>query len=711
MTSKMRIYERGSTPRTNRLATIAANSKGKIFAERGQLYNSYIYPDNVSPFMADATRFSVVHPKLTPVIAEDDLIVGSYLRDVGTTWNWYPDGNESYVHQFGKNVPDDRPDLQSAAQRGLISPQGSINHKVVDYANFIRIGSLEMARRAREMADANIGNDKEFYIAYAIGHEAIIAHAQTYVIEALKLAETADGERAAELREIARICAKVPAKPAETFHEAIQSLWFAYMVAGDATGRVDIYLNDFYQDDIAAGRITPERAQELIESFLIKLHYEVFDGDVNVSSVQTMTLGGMLPDGSDGCNDLTRLFLQAIRKVRLLRPTVYVRCTDNTPDDVLELAVSALSEGLAEPSFYGDKPIVDGLTRIGVPKEVARNYALSGCTEVVSPGLGNWGAPNGWINLALLVDEALRSCEERSDIWPAIQQKIEEVADLCRDVNAWLDDKNGNTHYNTTLLMPVCLENGKDFSHGGAATYYGHWESLGLPNATDMLYAVDKLSDDGTEIQDLFKRLDADDAVLYAQLKTLPKFGNDCEEVDNIGARLITMLADALESRSTDFRRALVLGHLAGGENMHISYGLVMGATLDGRHAGQTLADSLAASQGLAKSGPTAMIKSLCRLDHSRLVAGNVSTLRLSPADVATPTARRNVVAMIKTFVKLGGSQLQINIVDVETLRAAQTDPDAYRGLTVRVAGYSADFTYMGRALQEEIIARLEGLN
>jgi formate C-acetyltransferase len=225
-----------------------------------------------------------------------------------------------------------------------------------------------------------------------------------------------------------------------------------------------------------------------------------------------------------------------------------------------------------------------------------------------------------------------------------------------------------------------------------------------------MLYAAEKLAK-GTTLPELYSRLDDDDPVLFAKIKMLPKFGNDFEEVDLIGAKLITMLADALESRHTDFRKALVLGHLAGGENMHISYGMVMGATLDGRHAGQTLADSLAASQGLSTAGPTAMIRSLCRLDHSKLIAGNVSTLRLAPADVATPDACKNVTAMIRTFVKLGGSQLQINVVDAKILRAAQNDPDSYRGLTVRVAGYSADFTYMGQKLQDEIIARLNGLN
>jgi pyruvate-formate lyase len=228
-----------------------------------------------------------------------------------------------------------------------------------------------------------------------------------------------------------------------------------------------------------------------------------------------------------------------------------------------------------------------------------------------------------------------------------------------------------------------------------------------LPNAADMIFAAEYLAGKRTKLPELYEHLDAADRNFLTILKALPKFGNDFEIVDQIAARLISMLADALESRHTAFRRALVLGHLAGGENMHISYGMVMGATMDGRRAGQALADSLAASQGLSTAGPTAMIRSLCRLDHSKMIAGNVSTLRLTPADVATPDARKDVAALIRTFVDLGGSQLQINVVDAKTLRAAQENPDGYRGLIVRVAGYSADFTFMGKSLQDEIIARM----
>jgi len=709
---------RGLTPRTHGLATDAATREYTRFVEQAELHARYTPPDGLSPILRAAHQFAHVLPRLTPVIRDDELIVGARLR--GPTGaegrHWFPDGLPDYIDRFAQNAPSDRPDIQAMASRGLISPQGSLNHKVVDYANFIRVGSAALARRARALAESKQGEERDFAIAFAMGHETIIEHAQTYAAACRRLIPDAEPARARELEEIAGICDKVPAGPAETFHEALQSLWFAYLVAGDATGRIDVYLNDFYTADLAARRITPERAQELIECLLVKLHGDTMEGFINVSSVQTLTLGGVLPDGSDATNDLTRLFLRAIHNVRMLRPTVYVRCHKGTPEDVLEQAITMLGDGLAEPNFYGDRPIIEGLTRVGIPLEVARDYALSGCTEVVSPGRGNWGAPNGWINLALLVDEALRQyAREGGDsydgLWQAISTHVEEVAEACRVSTMWVDKvrQENDTGYHSTLLMPVCLERCRDIIHGGAETHLGHWEGMGLPNAANMILAAKELAFEGCEsLPVLYQRLNAGDPELSGRLKSLPKFGNDHAEVDAIGARVIDLMADALERRSTSFRTALVLGHLAGGENMHISYGLRMGPTLDGRAAGQTLSDSLAGSQGETTAGPTAVIHSLCRLDHSLLIAGNVSTLRLNPADFATPEARRNVIGLVRAFVAGGGSQLQINCVDAEALRKAQARPEEHRGLLVRVAGYSADFTQVGRRLQDEIISRTE---
>lgn len=708
---------RGSTPRTRALAELAIASQYGMFAEQRRLAESAPPVVTDSQVLRQANAFAYMHARLTPVVRDGELIVGARVRalegDPG--WSWYPDGLDSYITRFAANTPPDRPDLRDMALRGLISPQGSFNHKAVDYAGYIRTGSRAIAQRARSMASERAGAERDFCTAYALGHEAIVANAAAYAAECDRLAATAHPARAAELREIARVCRVVPAGPATTFHEALQSLWFAYLVAGDATGRPDVYLREFFEADLARGLLTPERGQELVECFLIKLHGDTVEGVINVSSIQTMTLGGVLPDGSDASSGLTLVFLRAARSVRLLRPTIYVRLHDGSPADALDLALVMLGEGLAEPNFYGDRPIIEGLTRIGVPLEHARDYALAGCTEIVSPGRGNWGAPNGWINLALLASDAIEECRAiggatAEDLWRAVERGAEALADACRDCNVWVDENVGDTRYLATLFMPCTLDRCKDVAHGGAETYYGHWEAMGLPNAADMLYAAADALERGDDLSELLDRVKMEDSQTRARLRRLPKFGNGVREVDAIAARVVSVMAAALERRSTPLRKALVMGHLAGGENMHIPYGRLMGPTLDGRRGGQTLADSLAGSQGQTTAGPTALLRSLCALDHSRLIAGNVSTLGLHPRDFADARSRSKVAALVRSFVAMGGSQLQINVVDAPTLRAAQERPEEYRGLLVRVAGYSADFTSIGRSLQDEIIARTEGL-
>ena len=711
------LRRRGSTARTHALAWDATRRSGN-FVEEVELRESYVAPadEDRSQILADAHRFCWVYPRLTPLVRDEELIVGAKIQsEEEPDWGWVPVGSDHYIPRFAANAPPEWPDIGEMAARGLLSPASSFNHKVVDFAGFIRTGSAAIARHARAAAAERTGAERDVALAIALGHEAILAHAATYVNACETLALSAPPERATELLEIARICERVPAHPATCFSEALQSFWFAYMVARDGVGRPDVFLNEFYEADLAAGRITPEQALELIECLLIKLHGDYASSRFNVSSIHTMTLGGLLPDGRDATNDLTRLFLKAMRNVRLLRPTVYVRCHDRTPEDVLDLAVALLGEGLAQPSFYGDAPIVEGLVRNGIPETVARDYALSGCTEVVSPGRGNWGAPSGWVNLALVVDDALRACARHQDLtpelmWETIGRHLEDLAEACRVSQCWLDERDKGTRYEATLFMPSCLARGRDVVHGGAESYLGQWAGIGLANAADMICAAERFAfAEGEHLADLFTRLDGGDSRLRARLRALPKFGNDSDEVDGIGDRIATMMAQALERRSTPLRTSLTLGHLSGGENMHIAYGLHMGATLDGRAAGQTLADSLAGSQGVAVRGPTAQIRSVCRLDHSQLVGGNITTLQLSPSEFANPESRAKVVALVRSFVAMGGSQLQFNVSDARTLREAQKHPEQYRGLFIRVAGYSADFTGIEKTLQDEIITRTEG--
>ena len=711
---------RGSTARSRRLCEEVATRYFGPFTEIHAANESFSPSAGASPWRQACERFVYIRDRLTPYIRPDDLLAGAFIRGDGPAGpGWRPAGDDWYIEYFANVSPKQPEWVYEMAKRGLISPQGPFNHKVVDYAGFLRMGSLAVIRRAEALLPDRGGLEREITEGFAEGHRCMIRTAERYAA-AYEALEKAAGDRQEkdEFREMARICRKVPAYPADTFHEALQMLWFAYMVSGDGTGRPDQYLYDYYRADRLAGRIDDARTQELIEAFMIKLHGEFHEGVVNVSSVQTMTLGGCDASGNDACNPLTRLFLQAIRSVRLLRPTVYIRCTEQTPQYILELAVAMLGEGLGEPNFFCDRPVIRGLTRVGVPIEDARDYALSGCAEVVSPGKGNWGAPNGWINIAQLTLEALRQTADTQanvdnidGFWAVYKSMCSRVAKACSIANQHVDDICADFRYESTIMFPVCLEKGRDVMRGGLDTYYGHWEGIGLPNAADMAYSALKMAWEGeTALSELLYRVETEqDEGLIKTLRKLPKFGGNHTDVDDIAAKLVSILSEALESRSSGRRRALLLGHLAGGENMHIAYGKHMPATLDGRRAGQPLADSMAASQGLASS-PTAVLLSLCRLDHSRLQAGNVSTLRMTPADFATENDRRKVAALVRSFIGLGGSQLQINVLDTAILRKAQQNPEEYPGIIVRVAGYSSAFNGLGKAVQDEIIARYEAL-
>lgn len=716
-TSLQSQLRRGSTARTERMAHEAANMKYTSWRQFHETCIAYA-PASSHPIEQFMYNTAGLWSHLPPHIKQGELIVGARLRapeDTPEVGGWVPDGNE-YVKEYSHNVPADRPDIQAMAQRSLISPMTTHCHRIGDFETLISIGCEGVIRRAEELAQHRSGDELLFTQAFIEVHRSIIQLANHYADEALKLAECEpDILRAEELHEIATICQKVPAKPAESFREALQSYWFFYHCSAWDLGRHDQLFIDFYRKDLAEGRITPEEAQELIECLLIKAHGDYSEGDTNVSSIHTLTLGGQKSDGSDACNELTMIYLKAIRNIRLSRPTVYIRCNPSTPAEIIDFAVQMLAEGLSEPNFYGDMPIIKGLERVGIPTDQARGYALGGCTEVVCPGKSNWGSPNGWINLALIVDDVLREASAEHDysedvIWSKLQAHIDLVADAVRDTMVWFDE-TGPADRGFSMFMPCSLEKGIEINHGGAVNYLSQWAAMGLPNAADMLYSWEALvNKQGQSPAELYSRLDAGDDTLRRQLRILPKFGQGVQDVDRLAARLVKMLGEALESRSTPLRQAITLGHLAGGQNIHIDFGRYLGNTLDGRHAGDTLADSMAGSHGFANRGVTNTLRSLFALDHSYLQAGNVSTIWLAPTDARTEESRANIVALIKTYVAMGGSQLQINFMDAETLKLAQANPEQYHGLMIRIAGYSADFTNIGKTLQDEVIARLGGL-
>lgn len=712
---------RGSTPRTHRLATRAASQPYGCWLEWRELSARFRPRGTADPHTEEADQWCRVLDRLRPCIRPEELIVGARRRAEPTeeghqdcTRGWEP-GGYGHIRHFAAAVPESLASLKAEADRGLIAPVGACCHRVADYEALLQIGCRALARRARELAAKRTGAARSFSLAVARYHEALMAHAEAYAETARFLATaTEDETRRAELLTIAAVCTRVPAAPAQTFREAVQAFWFLYFMTTMDVGRIDQVLFPYYQRDREQGSLQDETALELLECLLIKMHRDYAESSMNVSSIHTLTLGGLTPEGGDGTNALSFLFLRAARNLRLMRPSLYIRCHADTPHALVHAGVEMLAEGLSEPSFYGDAPIVAGLERIGVPTAEARNYALGGCTEVVSPGRGNWGAPTGWLNIALLTDEALRETAALgmttlANFWPVFDRHLDRAVAACREATAWMDEAAG-TDLRFSAAMPCCLEAGADFFRGGADTRCAQWAGVGLPNAAEMVYAADRLAFSRRQpLAPLFALLDSDDEDIRRRLRSLPRFGQGEDGVDKFAASLLTRISTALEAASTPQRSCLTLGHLSGGQSINIDCGDRIGPTLDGRRARQPLADSLAGTHGAATHGPTALIRSICALDHSRLQGGNVSTLMLNRDDFSGPGGQDRLTRLVETFIGLGGSQLQINLVGAETLRQAQAAPEAHRGLLVRVAGYSADFTRISTDIQDEMIARLEG--
>ena len=721
--------ERGTTPRTHRLAMDACNRFQGEFDEFYRLWEAWQPLPEDGPITREMKQLSHTYRDCTPWIREDELLVGARRR-IGaelvendgvlrydkdkTVFNQIANGYRSGEWAL-QQTPPDRLDILQRVKDGLVTPICRFGHKTVDFGWVIRTGSLEIINQAQMLLDNACDDEaRDVARAYIAGHTALIEMAEKYAQEAECLAAQAEEPRKTELIEIARVCRRVPAYPAQTYREAVQCLWFSYMHATDSIGHPDLFLYSYYEADRKAGRLTRAEAVELTECLYIKMHADYLDGFLNVSSYQTVTLAGQLPDGTDASNELTRIFLEAVDSVALLRPATYIRCFDGTPDDLYEIGVRMLAKGLGQPSFYGDKGIVKALERMGIDSATAKEYSLGGCAEVCDGyGRGNWSSPSGWFNTAKIVDTVLRAYanEDKAfsfeELWSRTEKAIMLIRDDCMACQDYCDEHI--THYSARhmYMMPCCLELGKTPVTGGTYTRMSQWSCAGLANAADMLLAAKILcGQQGESLKDLYARIDAGDEILNARLIRLPHFGNGDQEADAMAAALAKMISDRFEEGESRMIPYNGLSVLSLAESIHVEYGACLGATLDGRQAGKPIADSLVGGQGRNQCGPTAVVQSLCAVDHSCFPGGTVATLRLNRSYLKSKEQLGSIAALVKTYVRMGGSQMQINFLDTELLREAQRDPIHHEGIIVRISGYAADFVHVDKQLQDEIISR-----
>ncbi|MCH7910237.1 MAG: glycyl radical protein, partial [Candidatus Hydrogenedentes bacterium] len=559
---------------------------------------------------------------------------------------------------------------------------------------------------------------------------------------AAKAREQAEGEadptRKADLLKIAEVCDWVPANPARTFYEAIQSCYFAWLltcwenshVGGQSLGRMDQYLYPYYENDMKEERITKAEAQELVDCLLIKLNHG--------PPVAAVTVGGLRADGNDATNELSYMFIEGMMHTRLRQPYFSVQVHHKMPDDLLIKACKLCSLGTGHPEFINNDVIVaQALARgsMGGPPvtlEDARSAAPIGCLEMGIPGKDSGYLYFQQPNLAACMDLVMTNGVRRTDHEktgvetgdPGQFKSFEEVREAYRKQVAWMRRNiqiAGSKREQTIIecaptpyesaLIEDCIEKGMCRELGGA--YYNFnigGAALGSSDAGDSLAAIKKLvfEDKRFTMAELCDALDHNfegHEALHRMLLKAPKFGNDDDYADE---QLVWVMHEWV-SEFTKLKNMRGGYGCPGGSVMgsYVPAGLAVGALPSGRLAAEPLADAASPSPGKDLEGPTAVLKSMGKVDNVEILGGVILNLRIDPSVFRDGDVRR-LVGLIRTFVDQKIYHVQINVVSTETLRAAQKEPEKHRDLVVKVAGYNVFFTQLGKTHQDSIIARTE---
>lgn len=663
----------------------------------------------------------------------------------------YWEGKTPVEHWLSNSNPVALKNQESGAFICMGGVAMHLAHTSVDYEKVLNEGLNSLIKEIdRELVTSTESDqDKKDYLQAAkITLDAMIRFAGRYADLAEKMAESEkDATRRKELLSIAEVCRHVPAHPARSFHEALQSMWFVNIglrieapALGITFGRPDQFLYPFYESDIKKVVITREYARELIALTLVKMNDMaiVMGGDQveSLGGFPTMagiTIGGVTIDGKNAVNDLSHLILEAEVQVGLTVDEVIIRIGEDTEQEFIEKACEANKVLRGKLKFVSDYTVIRQLVAEGRPLEIARNYILAGCFTPTVPAVcfdTTAGSINGMLLLELALNNGMsRMSGERlgpatgdprmfgsfDDVLDALRQQVQAVIEP--GISLHRQYKELYTQFVPqpfhSILFDGCVQKGLDLANGLSAPYLR--EGYGLAGIVDMGDALAglKLAVFDRKIVSMTELLDALDknfdgyAPLHQFLKNAPKFGNDNEYVDE----LVNTVIDMVDVEMKKFRgyKGAELALAAATGTAHLMAGRTIGATPDGRKAGEPLAEGgISPHQGRNKSGITATFNSVARVNHVKLPAGSVFNMRINPSALKDETRVRKFASMLKTYCKRGGCHAQFNIVDGQMLREAQREPDKYRDLVVRVATYSAVFIELSKQLQDDIIERTE---
>ena len=622
-------------------------------------------------------------------------------------------------------------------------------HICPDCARWLKMGPAALREEALERlenADGQ-GAEADFYRSVALVMEGAMAFMDRYhdLMEELAGQEQ-DLKLQESMRTVAENCRNLSNRPAETFHEAVQSIWFLFVIlhmesnaSSFSPGRMDSYLEPYYNRDIEAGTLDQEKALEIIECLWLKFNQIVYLRNANSAKFFAgfpigfnIVTGGQDENGNDFVNDLSFLFLKAQEHLGLPQPNLSVRLHPGTGEEFLKAAIRVVAKGSGMPQFFNDNAVIPALESLGIDEKDARDYAVVGCVELTTQGnnLGWSDAAMFNLNKALELTLTGGKCLLTGaklgpdygdlttyDTYEELEAVLKRYLDEYMDRMVKACEVVEKAHMELlpspflSAVIDDCMEKGMDVTAGGARYNLSGIQMIQVANLADSLAALKKLVFDEKRItrEELLRALEhnfeGDEVLRATLLNKAPKYGNDVEWVDRMGAKWVEYFKERL-SHYTNYRGGryhtgmyTVSAHVPMGENV--------GAGPDGRLAGTPLADGgMSPVYGRDISGPTAVLNSVARLDRNLTSNGGLLNMKFLPEFFRTETGIDKFAAFLRTFVDLEIPHIQFNVVRREDLIAARENPEQYRGLTIRVAGYTAYFTELADELQQEIIAR-----
>ncbi|MFC1526005.1 pyruvate formate lyase family protein [Candidatus Latescibacterota bacterium] len=661
---------------------------------------------------------------------------------------------------------------QAAAERGL-STRSVFGHIVPDYPRLLDQGLVGIGQEARaQRPGAATGEERAFLDAVEVALDGVVAYARRLSLRCeLEAQRQLDPDRAAELRQMAANLRQVPAGPAETFWQALQSVWLLHLVFhatmnGNAMGRLDQYAWPFLERDLEAGELTLDRAAELVDCFCLKFNERAQTSeeqrpelrepepldlarrtrhatssqvgsrrdrvDATNHWLQNIIVGGLTSEGADVTNPLTFLILDSYRRNQMTNPLVTVRLHRNSPGELLCAVCEALKEGGGMPALFNDEALVPALEALGFPGADARDYTNDGCWEVIIPGRTDFRFQR--LSLMLCLERALgRGCnrlDQTADgpdtgdprrftsfdqVWEAFVTQVDAMvaATVARVVDT-IDERSTIAPVPLlSALIDGAIAARRDLTAGGARFRTFGMLAESAAHAIDSLTAIRSVvfEEQTTTMAELCDALEIDFEgceALRGRLAGAPKYGNDDDRADEVGRRVMAAFTESVERHAAAHRSTIAFPCGAATFSWYVGIGEGLGPSPDGRLSGQPVSSNLSPALGRDLEGICAAILSHAKMGHDRLPAGGPLDLRLARHLVRGHEGTERMVGLIRGFVEAGGSMMTLTVADTEELRAAQRQPEDYRSLRVRMGGWCAYFTMLSRQQQDHHIRRQE---